>query len=91
MQEILEAAMMIFFGASWPFAIIRTYRAKTFKGKSFIFLFLLITGYLCGIFSKIFAPGDGLSWVFYFYLLNLIMVGIELYLCFRYWRKGRYA
>ncbi len=84
LQQILEAGMMVLFGTSWPFSILKTYRAKTSKGKSFIFLSLLIVGYLCGMASKIVAPGTGLPWVFYFYLANLIMVSLDLSLCVRY-------
>ena len=37
MPHYLEAAMLICFGASWPFAIIKTVRAKNPAGKSYLF------------------------------------------------------
>ena len=81
-QQFFEAMMLVCFGASWPFAIMRTYKAKTAKGKSFIFLSLLILGYIAGMVSKLWL--DELPWVFFFYLMNLIMVSTDLTLCVRY-------
>lgn len=81
-QPIFESIMLLCFGASWPFAILRTWRAKSAKGKSFIFLGLLILGYTCGMASKLYDPT--LSKVFYLYLMNLILVSIDLSLAVRY-------
>lgn len=86
-QQFFEAMMLVCFGASWPFAIMRTYKAKTAKGKSFIFLSLLILGYIAGMVSKLWL--DELPWVFFFYLMNLIMVSTDLTLCVRYWMRDQ--
>lgn len=86
-QQFFEAIMLACFGASWPFAIIRTYKAKTAKGKSFIFLSLLILGYLSGMVSKLLM--DELPLVFFCYLLNLIMVSADLSLCVHYWMRDQ--
>ena len=48
-----EGIMLICFGVSWPPAIIKTLRVKNPQGKSFIFLSLVLIGYLCGICGKI--------------------------------------
>ena len=34
-QELLEAIILCCFGASWPFAVLRTWRTKNSKSKSF--------------------------------------------------------
>ena len=34
MSELLEIFMVVSFGASWPFNVIKSYRARTTKGKS---------------------------------------------------------
>ena len=44
--SIFEALMLICFGASWPFAIIKTIRAKNPAGKSYLFSVLVIIGYM---------------------------------------------
>ncbi|MBR5943192.1 MAG: hypothetical protein IKZ81_07630 [Clostridia bacterium] len=81
MAEILEAAMVISFGVSWPTSIIKSYRAHTAKGKSLLFLCLIFFGYLCGIAAKIIS--GNITYVFAFYVLNLLMVGADIALYFR--------
>lgn len=83
MSELLEILMVVSFGASWPLNVIKSYKARTTKGKSLWFLILIFVGYICGIASKLTAAS--FKWyVLFFYVLNLIMVGIDLVL---YWRN----
>lgn len=80
--ELFEIAMIVCFGASWPFNVIRSYKARTAKGKSLTFLILILTGYLAGITGKLLGPGY--KWyVMFFYVLNFIMVFTDLLLYFR--------
>lgn len=81
MAEILEALMVISFGCSWPMNIIKSLRAKTAKGKSLMFLLLIEFGYVCGIISKLVS--GNITYVFIFYVLNLLMVGTDIALYFR--------
>ena len=82
MSELLEIIMVVSFGASWPFNVIKSYRARTTKGKSLQFLVLIFFGYICGIISKLTA--ESFKWyVLFFYVLNLIMVGADLLLYIR--------
>ena len=87
---VLETIMIVLFGASWPFNVIKSLRSKTAKGKSVLFLSLIIVGYVCGIVSKIClaAKGDFFNtWLqdllFGFYCFNLLMVGTDFVLYFR--------
>ena len=88
MSEILEILMVVSFGASWPLNVMKSYKARTTKGKSLLFLVLIFSGYIAGIASKIIsftikAP-TWISWVaFSFYILNLLMVGADLILYVR--------
>ena len=52
MSEILEIIMIVSFGASWPMNVIKSYKARTAKGKSLAFLLLIFFGYIAGITSK---------------------------------------
>ena len=52
MAEILEVIMIVSFGASWPLNVIKSYKARTTKGKSLGFLCLILFGYVAGIASK---------------------------------------
>jgi hypothetical protein len=81
LTEIFEAAMVICFGLSWPVSIIKSYRARTSKGKSILFMSFIWIGYVFGIFSKILS--GTITYVFVFYILNLIMVSIDCVLYFR--------
>lgn len=82
LAEILEIFMIVSFGMSWPLNVIKSYKARTTKGKSLAFLVLIFFGYICGIASKLLSPT--FKWyVLFFYVLNLVMVGIDLILYVR--------
>ena len=83
MAEIMEVVMIVSFGASWPLNVLKSYRARTTKGKSIAFLLLIFFGYIAGIISKLINPAYmatiGSKWyVLFFYVLNFIMVGADL-------------
>lgn len=87
MSEILEAAMVICFGLSWPISIRKAYLARTNQGKSLAFLILITTGYVCGIAAKLLS--GNITYVFFFYVLNLCMLLTELGLYARNLRLDR--
>ena len=86
--EILEMMMIVSFGASWPLNVIKSYRARTAKGKSLGFLCLILTGYIVGIAGKFmnekYMSNLTSNWyVLFFYFLNFIMVFLDFILYFR--------
>ena len=88
MAEIFEIIMLISFGASWPLNVMKSYKARTAKGKSLSFLCLIFFGYIAGIASKLMndaymAEFADKWYVLFFYVLNLVMVGTDLLLYFR--------
>lgn len=88
MAEILEIIMVVSFGASWPLNVMKSYKARTAKGKSLSFLCLIFFGYIAGIASKFMneaymAEFSQKWYVLFFYILNLVMVGVDLALYFR--------
>ena len=88
MAEILEVIMIVCFGISWPFNVVRSYKARTAKGKSPVFLCLIILGYIAGITSKFMNEAymsaiEEKWYVLFFYFLNLVMVSADLALYFR--------
>ena len=83
MAEILEIIMIVSFGASWPLNLMKSYRARTTKGKSLAFLCLIFFGYIAGIASKFvnaeYMANFSQKWyVLFFYVLNFVMVGLDL-------------
>ena len=81
MAELFEALMVVSFGISWPMSIWKSFTSRTAKGKSLFFLCMILFGYACGITSKLMM--QKLTYVFVFYVLNFIMVAIDLCLYFR--------
>ena len=82
---ILEATMLILFGVSWPFNLIKSIRSKTTKGKSLLFLVLIDIGYIAGITSKFFNPNFVWAtdwWVFMIYVINFCFVSADLIVYF---------
>ena len=83
--------MIVLFGVSWPFNIVRAYKGRTTKGTSFAFLSLIETGYASGIVSKILASvAEGAKYwtalritAFCFYVVNFIMLFIAIMIYFR--------
>ena len=94
MSELLEITMLLCFGASWPMNVIKSWRARTAKGKSLAFLCLIEIGYVAGVASKLLNPAYMASfsekwYVLFFYILNFTMVGVDLCLYFRNRRLDR--
>ena len=83
--EILEILMIVCFGFSWPMNVVKSYRARTTKGKSLGFLMMIIIGYICGIASKIIG-GSYKRYVMFFYVLNLLMVSLDVGMYVRNYR-----
>lgn len=85
MAELLEAIMVISFGISWPISIMKSCRSRTAKGKSLFFLFMIWIGYIAGIIWKVmdFNNTGTFRYPTVFYILNLIMVSIDICLYFR--------
>ena len=88
MSEILEITMVLAFGASWPMNVMKSYKARSAKGKSLSFLLLIFVGYVAGIASKFtneaYMAAFSQKWyVLVFYILNFTMVFADLMLYFR--------
>ena len=88
MSEILEIIMILSFGASWPMNVMKSYKARTTKGKSLAFLCLIFFGYIAGITSKLlneaYMSSFSSKWyVLVFYIINLMMVGTDLCIYYR--------
>ena len=94
MAEILEILMIVSFGASWPLNVIKSYKARTTKGKSIAFLLLIFFGYIAGITSKLvnteYMANIASKWyVLFFYVLNFLMVGADIVMYVRNLRLDR--
>lgn len=81
MPEFFEMLMVVSFGISWPISIYKSYQSKTANGKSVGFTYFILIGYLFGIISKL--MNHSLTYVFCFYVINIVTVTIDLLLYYR--------
>lgn len=84
--QLLEIAMMVCFGCSWPNNIRTTLKNRSAKGKSLAFLLLIDAGYLCGILGKLFS-GQIVWYILAMYILNFSMVATDIILYFYFKAK----
>jgi hypothetical protein len=85
-MSVFEIGMLLCFGAAWPFSIYKSLRTKDVRGKSLAFMIIVFAGYVSGILHKILYNYDA---VVYLYMLNGLMVTVDIALYIRY--KGRCA
>lgn len=81
MAELFETLMLICFGCSWPLNLAKSIRSRTARGKSVLFQYAIMLGYICGILSK-FAAGN-INYVLALYFINLAMVAADTCLYYR--------
>jgi len=79
-MSIFEALMLLSFGAAWPTQLYMSYTSRKTAGKSIAFSYIVTFGYLAGITHKILYSRDI---VLVLYIINLIMVSIDVYLYYR--------
>lgn len=79
-MSIFEAGMLLCFGAAWPMNILKSLRSRTAAGKSVLFQWAILIGYICGITNKILYDRDI---VLALYILNFLMVATDTILIYR--------
>ena len=87
-MKIFEILMLLCFGAAWPFSIYRSFTSRKNAGKSVIFLFIVLAGYIFGTLHKILNSMDS---VIYLYILNGLMVAVDIAIYYRNYRLQRSA
>ena len=91
--QICEFFMLFAFGFSWPFAIMRTYKAghsgAGVAGKSPIFMIIVLLGYIGGILARLLDANASNDWLCFVYLLDMTLVSTDLGLYLYYSRKAK--
>ncbi len=72
--------MLVCFGAAWPSSIYKSYTSRTARGKSVVFLVIVLLGYGAGVLHKLYFS---LDWVILLYLLNGLMIAADIVLYVR--------
>lgn len=76
MSQLLEAAMLICFGCSWPMNLIKNIKCKSAKSMSLPFILLITAGYIAGISAKLIT--HQINYVLVVYILNIIIVSMNI-------------
>ena len=84
--SIWEVLFLLCFSVSWPVSIAKSLRTKVVIGKSPIFMFLIILGYIFGIIHKALYSNDIVIWL---YVFNAALVSFDLTLYYMYIGKNR--
>ena len=79
--------MMICFGVSWPVSVYKSWTARTARGKSLVFEIFIWLGYVSGIIGKLLS--GNITYVLAIYILNIVMVSVDIGLYFRNSRLDR--
>jgi hypothetical protein len=85
---LFEAMMLLAFGVSWPASIAKSLRTRFVRGKSPMFMCIVMSGYVCGIIHKTLNPPTepGIEqYVLWLYVMDLLLVTTDLvlYILFR--------
>lgn len=85
MVQLCEIGMLVAFGFSWPFNILKSWRSRTARGKSVLFEFIVVGGYLIGLAGKYISwqRTGVLAYSTWFYIADILMVVIDIVLYFR--------
>ena len=81
MAELFETVMVVCFGASWSLSLYKSVTSRTARGKSLLFECLIWVGYVFGITGKLL--NGKITYVFVFYILNIVMVTLDIGVYFR--------
>ena len=78
---LFEMLMLLCFAFAWPFSIVKQWRTKSSKGKSILFSYVIILGYIFGMINKVVS--DDINYVFAFYVIDLTLVLIDTLIYYR--------
>lgn len=76
MSQLLEAAMLVCFGCSWPMNLIKNIKCKSAKSMSLPFILLITVGYIAGISAKLIT--HQINYVLVVYILNIVIVSMNI-------------
>lgn len=90
---LFEALMLLAFGCSWPASIAKSLRTRFVRGKSPLFMAIVILGYCCGIVHKLINPAAPdapllARHVLWLYVADLLLVATDLTLYFLFRRNA---
>ncbi len=79
MSQIFEFIMLACFGLSWPISVYKSIKTKSTQGKSLVFIFAIIIGYVSGILGKIISGATNYVLIIYCFNLSVVLFDLTLY------------
>ena len=79
-MSVFEIGMLVCFGFAWPISIMKSIKTKSIEGKSLMFMYVIMIGYLFGMTHKIIYNFD---FVLVLYGINFLMVFTDIMLYYR--------
>ena len=79
-MSVFEIGMLVCFGFAWPISIMKSIKTKSIEGKSLLFMYVIMLGYIFGMTHKVVY---NLDVVLVLYGINLLMVFTDLMLYYR--------
>ncbi|MCC8058774.1 MAG: hypothetical protein LUG14_14340 [Synergistaceae bacterium] len=83
-NNLLETAMLLCFAAAWPASIYKSWVSRTRKGKSLVFMLIVLVGYMAGI-AKVLVSHSTI-YMLIPYTVNTTLVACDLVLYYRNYR-----
>ena len=79
-MSIFEILMLTCFASAWPANIYKGLKSKSINGKSIKFSFIILAGYVFGVFHKMIYNMDP---VFYLYIINFVLILVDIAVYYR--------
>ena len=79
-MSLFEIGMLVCFGFAWPVSIMKSIKTKSIEGKSLLFMYIIMLGYLFGMTHKVVY---NLDFVVLLYGINFLMVFTDLMLYYK--------
>lgn len=79
-MSVFEVLMLLCFGAAWPVSIYKSWTSRTNRGKSVVFLYIVLIGYAAGVVHKVYFSPDN---VILLYIFNGLMVFADIMVYYR--------
>ena len=84
---LFEILMLLCFATAWPFSIYKLYKSGSNQGKSIVFSYVVLLGYVFGMTNKVI--NNDVNYVLAFYILDFVLVSLDMVMYYRNVRRQK--
>ena len=84
---LFEILMLLCFATAWPFSIYKLYKSGSNQGKSIVFSYVVLLGYVFGMTNKVI--NNDVNYVLAFYILDFVLVSLDMVMYYRNMRRQK--